>query len=455
MKPEKAEPLSEDVLAFSPGLLSIQESPPAKLPRTIFYSVALLFIILLVWAIFGKLDIVATAEGRLVPESYIKIVQPAEGGVVQDILVHEGQVVEAGQVLIRMDAKLTESDVRAVRNEYQLKRMQLRRIDAELSGLPMKQMEEDPLELYPQVEQQYLTNIKAYRDTFEQEQATLSKVSHDLRASEAILKKLKEVAPSFRRSLTAYEKLGEDGYVSTIALEEKQREMLEKTQDLNAQESRVSSLTSTRTVSEKKLARITSSYRSELQNERIETESQAFRLREELEKVEHRSDRLVLRAPQAGIVKDLATHTRGTVVSPGTVLVSLVPQDEPLQAEVLVRNEDVGFVHVEQRVKLKFAAYSFQKYGMINGTVIHVGADATDNGAQPPGQSGESPDMSAGYRYKALVRLDAQYLDTNGQQMHLTPGMLTSAEIHLGYRTVMEYLLSPTQKAWQEAGRER
>ncbi len=217
----------------------------------------------------------------------------------------------------------------------------------------------------------------------------------------------------------------------------------------------LTSLRSTRTASEKKLSRITSSYRSELQNERIETESQAFRLREELEKVGHRSDRLVLRAPQNGIVKDLATHTRGTVVSPGTVLVSLVPQDEPLQAEVLVRNEDVGFVHVDQRVKLKFAAYSFQKYGMINGTVVHVGADATDNGAQPPGQSGESPDMSTGYRYKALVRLDTQHLDTNGQRMHLTPGMLASAEIHLGHRTVMEYLLSPTQKAWQEAGRER
>jgi len=442
-------------LDFAPGLLSIQERPPAKLPRTVFYSIATLFLILLVWAIFGKLDIVATAEGRLVPKSYIKIVQPAEGGVIQDILVHEGQEVEAGQVLMRMDAKLADSDARAVRNEYKLKQIQLRRIEAELSDLPMEQKAGDPIDLYTHVEQQYFTNLKTHHDTLDQERATLSKVKYDLRASEEILKKLQETIPSYRRSLVAYEKLGKDGYISSIALEEKQREVLEKERDLRAQEARVSSLTSTITASEKKLARIISSYRSDLQNERVETESQAFRLREELEKIEHKSDRLVLRAPQSGIVKDLATHTRGTVVSPGTVIVSLVPQEEPLQAEVHIRNEDVGFVHKQQNVKLKLAAYPFQKYGMIEGTVLHVGADASDAGTQPAGQNNRSLDQSVGYRYKALIRLDKQYLETNDRHMQLSPGMLTVAEIHLGHRTVMEYLLSPMQKAWQEAGHER
>lgn len=460
MKSEKPKPLSgnvlaEDVLDFAPGLLSIQESPPARLPRAVFYSIAMLFLILLVWAAVGKLDVVATAEGRLVPTSYIKIVQPAEAGVIQDILVHEGQEVGAGQVLMRMDTKLADSDARAVRNEYTLKQLQLRRIEAELSGLPMVRKDEDPMDLYNQVEQQYLSNLKTYHDALDQERATLSKVKYDLRAAEEILKKLQETVPSHRKNLMAYEKLGKEGYISAIALEEKQREVLEKERDLRAQAARVSSLTSTIAASDKKLARLTSSYRSDLQNERVETESQAFRLREELEKIVHKSDRLVLRAPQNGIVKDLATHTRGTVVSPGTVIVSLVPRDEPLQAEVHIRNEDVGFVREQQNVKLKLAAYPFQKYGMIDGTVLHVGADASDAGSPPPGQGDGSQDLSAGYRYKALIQLDRQYLDTNGHHMQLSPGMLTVAEIHLGHRTVMEYLLSPAQKAWQEAARER
>jgi hemolysin D len=97
----EAKSLTPEALDFAPGLLAIQESPPAKLPRAVMYSVSILFLILLVWAIFGKLNIIASAEGRLVPETYLKIVQPADAGIVQQILVEEGQAVKAGQVLIR------------------------------------------------------------------------------------------------------------------------------------------------------------------------------------------------------------------------------------------------------------------------------------------------------------------------------------------------------------------
>lgn len=454
MNPAPVKTLSRDALDFAPGLLSIQESPPAKLPRTVLYSVAALFAILLTWAIFGRLDIVAAAEGRLVPQTYVKIVQPADAGIVQEILVREGESVEAGQVLMRMDAKLTEADARTIRSEFDLKRLQLRRIDAELAGESMGAQAGDPPDLFAQVSQQYAAHRRAYLDAQAQEQAVLAKTRHDLRAAEEVLRKLEETVPSYRRSASAFEKLGKDGFFSSLAVEEKQREWIEKEQDLRAQEATVASLRSTIAASEKKLAQITSGYLSELQNERVETESQFRKLREEREKIEHKSELLSLRAPQRGIIKDLATHTVGAVVSPGTVLMSLVPHDEPLQAEVLVRNEDVGFVHEGQRVKIKLAAYPFQKYGMIDGTVIHVGPDAADLGASKP--SGEDPASGAGgLRYKALVRLDAQTLDTDGRSMRLTPGMQVVAEIHQGQRTVMEYLLSPVQKAWQEAGRER
>jgi HlyD family secretion protein len=192
-----------------------------------------------------------------------------------------------------------------------------------------------------------------------------------------------------------------------------------------------------------------------LQNERVETESQFRKLRDELEKIEHKAGLLALRAPQRGVIKDLATHTVGTVVSPGTVLMTLVPHDEPLQAEVYVKNEDVGFVHRDQRVKLKLSAYPFQKYGMIDGTVVHVGPDAADQPAASGKSGGDPSEGMPGLRYKALVRLDAQHLETDGNRLRLSPGMQVIAEIHQGQRTVMEYLLSPVQKAWQEAGRER
>ncbi|MEW5891763.1 MAG: HlyD family type I secretion periplasmic adaptor subunit [Pseudomonadota bacterium] len=448
-------PLSADALDFAPGLLSLQESPPAKLPRTVLYCVVALFAVLLAWASFGKLDIVASAEGRLVPQTYVKIVQPAEAGIVQDILVREGQSVEAGQILMRMDAKLTEADARTLRNEYELKRLQLRRIDAELAGLPMHAEASDAPEIYAQVASQYAAHRQAYLDAVAQEQATLAKTRHDLQAAEELARKLRETVPTYRKSAAAFEKLGREGFLSPLAVEEKQRDRIEKEQDLRAQEATVASLKATLAASEKKLAQITSNYRAELQNERVETESQFRKLRDELEKIEYKAALLSLRAPQRGVIKDLATHTVGTVVSPGSVLMTLVPHGEPLQAEVYVKNEDVGFVHRDQRVKLKLSAYPFQKYGMIDGTVIHVGPDAADQPISSSKAGGDAPDAAVGLRYKALVRLDAQHLETDGNRLRLSSGMQVIAEIHQGQRTVMEYLLSPVQKAWQEAGRER
>ncbi len=446
--------LSPDALDFAPGLLAIQESPPAKLPRTVMVTVLALFLIMLAWAIFGKLDIIASAEGRLVPQTYVKIVQPADAGIVQEILVQEGQEVEAGQVLMRMDTKFTEADAKTIRNELRLKSLILRRADAELAGRPMMRRKEDPPELYGQVENQYRAHRQAYLDAVGQEAESLNKARHDLRSAQETLYKLQQVVPVYQRSAAAYEKLAKDNFVSQLAAQEKVRDKIEKEQDLKAQESTVASLKSTIAASEKKLAQITSNYKSQLQNERVDTESQYQKLQQDSAKIEHKSNLLELKAPQAGIIKDLATHTRGTVVSPGTVMMTLVPHDEPLQAEILVKNEDVGFVYPNQKTRVKLAAYPFQKYGMIEGTVIYVGADASD-GASSAADKGKDQKAAPQLTYKALVRLGAQSLEIEGEKLRLSPGMQVIAEIHQGQRTVMEYLLSPVQKAFHEAGRER
>ena len=156
------------------------------------------------------------------------------------------------------------------------------------------------------------------------------------------------------------------------------------------------------------------------------------------------------------MVKDIATHTAGTVVQPGTVLLTLVPKDDILRAEVWVSNQDIGFVRQGQPVKLKLAAFPFQKYGMVEGTVEHVSADAADANTQ--GQqngSGERGAKAAPLTYRALVALKAMRLEQDSERLSLTAGMQASAEILLGTRSVLEYLLSPVQKAWHEAGRER
>jgi HlyD family secretion protein len=152
---------SADPADFSPPLLRIQEKPPAPLAGWMLRLLIGLLVGVLVWAVLGRLDIVAVADGKLVPASYLKIVQPAEQGIVKEILVKEGESVRAGQVLVRMDPVQTEADAKAVESEVQNKRLALRRIDAQLSGKRLTREKRDPPQLYAQLEAQYVSNVRA------------------------------------------------------------------------------------------------------------------------------------------------------------------------------------------------------------------------------------------------------------------------------------------------------
>ncbi|HEX7641973.1 MAG TPA: HlyD family type I secretion periplasmic adaptor subunit [Burkholderiaceae bacterium] len=448
--------LSPDALDFAPGLLAIQESPPARLPRVVLYLVLGLFVILLAWSIFGKLDIVASAEGKLVPQSYVKIVQPADAGIVQDILVKEGERVVAGQILMRMDAKDAMADQKNVQTELSLRSLQLRRIDAELGNHPLAKQTDDPEDLFRQVQAQYDDRRRAYTDAVSGAQEALHKAERDDDAGKEQLAKLREVTPILKEQADSYANMGKEGYVPQLQVRDKEREYLEKSRDLKAQEATVASLDAAVAAAQKQVAELTSKYRSDLQNERIDAEGQYRKVEQEMVKQVHKTSLLELKAPQSGIVKDLATHTAGTVVSPGTVLLSLVPEHESLVAEVMVKNDDVGFVYPQQKVKIKLAAYPFQQYGMIDGEILTVGADANDDqqASQRQGQD-NNRDKAPPSIYKAIVALDSQQLTVDKSQFKLVPGMQVTAEINQGKRTVLEYILSPLEKTVRESAHER
>ena len=332
------------------------------------------------------------------------------------------------------------------------------------------------------------------------------KAQSDLAAAQQARTKLIEVLPHYREQAKAFTELAKDGYVSKLQATDntlqssllrcsltsaqpmlwrshKERELIEKEQDLKTQEHIIASARATLTSSSRKLEQISADYRQRLQAERADISVNTpdrglfrrrltFRLsrasggrshkldktQAEVTKQEYRNGLLELKAPQDGIIKDVATHTIGTVISPGTILMTLVPKDEILRAEVWVSNEDVGFIHQGDFTKIKFASYQFQKYGMVDGQVAHLSADATDNTQQGAGSSApptaKSPNGQP-YSYRALVDLKAQELIVDGIKHTLSPGMQVTAEIHLGTRTIFEYLLSPVMKAFQEAGRER
>lgn len=442
---------------FSPPLLRIQQQPPSPFAGWLARTLLVFFACLLAWVSLSELDIVAVAPGKLVPQTYLRIVQPAEQGVVKEILVREGESVRQGQVLMRMDPHLAEADRRVTDHDLKLKRLQLRRIDAEMTGGAMqRRAEDDGGGLIAQVEAQYRARREAYRDAVDVEKATLAKARQDVKSAFEVESKLKRTLPIYKEAADGWTELAQQGFAGKMLAQDKVRQYIEITQDLKAQTENIASLQATIAQSEKRLAQITSNYRQQLQNDRIDIAAQVHRLEEELGKYEHRREALELRAPQAGVVKDLATHTVGTVAAPGTILMTLVPLDEPLVAEVWIGNDDVGFVRKGQSVKLKLSTFQFQKYGMVEGVVHQVSADASEN------QNAAAASVEIGRNrsalpltYKMIVQMNAQDLVAQGVRYALVPGMQVAAEIHLGTRTVLEYLLSPVSRAFHEAARER
>ena len=162
---------------------------------------------------------------------------------------------------------------------------------------------------------------------------------------------------------------------------------------------------------------------------------------------------LELKAPQDGTVKDLATHTLGSVVAPGTVVMTLVPGGAGLLAEVWVTHLDAGLVQAGQVAKLKLTAYPFQQYGLLSGRVKHISPDASEPAEQKSPRNSGIQDQPAS-SFRALIELPEPFMQAEGKHYRLSPGIQVNAEIKLGTRTVLEYLLSPVQKTLHEAGRE-
>lgn len=431
--------------SFAPGWQRIETTPAAPGRRRLLHALLAFGATAALWACVGKLDVVVVAEGRLVPRTQLKLVQPAEAGVVREVLVTEGATVLEGEPLVRLDGALVESETRALRAELARRDLQRRRVDAELDGAPPELRADDDAEAFAAALALFRANRRAHLDAVAQEAAAAERLAQELEAARATERKLERIAPIVRSASERYAQLKAEGFVSELAALERERDAIEKAQDLDAQRHVVAGLESASAQARTRLAQVTSAYCAQLQAERAQAEAEIARVGEALARALHRAGAIEIRAPYAGTVKDVAARGAGTVVAAGAPLVTLVPAGEELVAEVLVRHEDAGFVRVGQPVRVKLASYPFQKYGTIDGRVVHVAPDATE----------PSPERPAAAGYRARIVLAGQALRGEDAPFELASGMLATAEILLGERRVVEYLLSPLQKAWGEAARER
>jgi hemolysin D len=350
-----------DEAAFLPASLSLQETPVHPAPRRAAIVICSLFGLVLLWSIFGKIDIVAVAQGRIVVSERTKTIQPLATSVVSKVLVKDGDTVTAGQVLIELDATTANADQASVGEQLQVAEAELQRSTALLASLSSgrapttaKLRSEDAAQL--QAEWQDITarlaKLDAEAQRREAEAATVR---------EAVAK-LEATLPLAKQREADVKGLAEQGFMNQHAGQDRSRERIEVERDLALQRAR--SAEAAAAIAESRQNR--AAYQAETQRTLRERQGQAKTKREQLtqerSKTEQRARLTQLTAPVEGTVQQLAVHTAGGVVTEAQVLMIVVPRDAEVTAEVVLENKDVGFVSAGKLAEggcLKFCVRGF------------------------------------------------------------------------------------------------
>lgn len=434
-----------DEAAFLPAALSLQETPAHPAPRRAALAVCALFVIAFVWATLGQIDIVAVAPGRIVVSERTKTLQPLEAGVVRRVLVKDGDAVQAGQVLVELDATQASADGASVLEQLSAAVSEERRTGALIHAIGSNTAPELPRSVQA-TEARDRAQLHAEWADISAKLAKLGAEQARRQAEIATVRehinKLESTLPIARQREADFKSLTEQGFVSGHARQDRTRERIEQESDLATQRARLAEAQAAlQETTQARSAYLAESRRS-LGERHAQATSKRKQLLQERSKTEQRSRLAQLTAPVAGTVQQVAVHTEGGVVTPAQVLMVIVPKDAQVSAEVVIDNKDIGFVNPGQRAAIKLETFPFTRYGTVPATVKSVVADAVN-------------DEKKGAIFPAVLSLGAGSIEVEGKRIALAPGMNLTAEIKTGQRRVIEYLLNPVQQAVGESLRER
>jgi len=433
---------------FLPAALSLRDTPVHPAPRITLWLIMAFALIALLWAIFGRIDVVATAVGKIIPNDRTKVIQPMETAVVKAIHVRDGQEVKPGQLLIELDATSAAADSDRLRNEALTAQLEALRAQALLSALEHGV----PPKLKP------LTGVEAGRLLAEQSQATgqyreyqarqlqlqaeITRRRAELQTTQEQVSKLEQTAPIARQRAQDYRKLMKEKFMSQHGYLEREQARIEQEQDLASSRSHVVEIRAQLVESQRQQATLEAETRRQLLDQLNLASQKAVSLEQELIKAEQRSRLMHLTAPVAGTVQQLAVSTVGGVVTPAQPLMVIVPKENVLEVEAMLPNKDIGFVNPGQLAEVKVETFPFTKYGTIHGKITQVSSDAIQ-------------DEKLGLIYSTRVKLARDTIRVENKTVRLTPGMAVTVEVKTGTRRVIEYFLSPLMQVTSESLRER
>jgi hemolysin D len=459
-------------LEFLPAALEIMETPASPVGRAIAGTIILFLLVALGWSIIGRIDIVATAAGKVVPTGRTKTVQPLETGIVTAILVNDGDRVAAGQVVMRLDQTMAQAERNHVGHDLLVSQLDVARLSALRAEMetgvdpalafmaprdaPAAQLTRTVAEMTEQVTAQH-NKIAALDQQILQKNAEAEEIAATIAKLEASLPFLAEQA-EIRRSAMNIE------FGNRIAHLDAQIRLADQQNELIVQQRKAGETTAASKALERQRAQAGSEYAGKILSDLAEAEQKVAGFSEDAIKGDQKLEQQVLRAPVDGTVQQLAVHSVGGVVTPAQQVMMVVPTESHLEVEAMVPNRDIGFISPDQEAQVKIDTFNFTRYGLLHGKVMTVSQDAivrdkpqdkTNPTQSQSALTDSSEPQGQEFVYAARISLDRTALQVEGRMVDLAPGMAVTVEIKTGSRRVIDYLLSPLLRYQQESLRER
>ena len=427
--------------AFLPAALEIQETSPSPAGRAILWTILAFFTLAIVWATFSEVDIVAVAQGRIIPSGHSKTVQPLDIGTVKAIHVIEGQAVKAGDVLIELDATSAQADVDRLMKERDTVALEMARFQR-LSELIAR-------DTAPNMDERNEANDTLLVHQWRELQDRLHVLDREKeglgakkRSARQQVDKLRAVLPIITQRAKNQQRLAQQKLLPEQQYLETEQERLETVHDLRTNKGRVAELEAEIEELNARLVATRSEFSRQILERFEEAERRHTTAEQELIKASAREKAQTIIAAVDGTVQQLAVHNTGAIVTPAQELMVIVPQGESLEVEAILENKDIGFVEVGQPVEIKVDTFPFTKYGTIAGEVVNLSNDAV-------------ADQQKGFVYKMRVLMERSRVKVKGRPVTLSPGMTVTVESKTGTRKMIEFFLSPLLRYAQESARER
>ncbi len=383
-----------------------------------------MFVCAIVWASLAVLDEVKRGNGRVVPSQQMQVVQSLEGGLVSAIAVHEGDIVQKDELLMRIDDTNFAAQFGEIRERRDAMAARVVRLDAESHGL-------DKL-VFPHEAGKGLTRSEeAELSVFEARSRKLKQEINILGQQET---RLSETLQLLNREVTLTHKLFSQHVVPEIEMLRLERQATEMRGQLAEVQSRI--------------ATAKASFRSQAEEDLAKSTGDLAVLDENIRSAQDRVRRTELRSPVRGIINKVNVTTIGGVVQPGVSVVEIVPLDDTLLVEGRIRPQDIAFIHTNQAAVVKITAYDSSVYGSLKGKVERISADTIID------EKGDKSERGETY-YRVMVRTATNHLGTADHPLPIIPGMVGTVEILTGSKSVLSYIAKPIRVLRDEAMRER